>query len=174
VKLLGRAGLDVQEMQAFDCRIEQGIKYDKKTGATLDIRLPVFKTKCTALVVDEAKLKDALRDGIGRGRRFGCGMLKISAKVEQSTTATPANAAPTPKKQQQKQRQQRIIGSTVRVFAAQLKKAVTTVKRKLLVLKKPKTETDTPCAVDPVKDSHRSFAWVVLKRMLHKRMDLCA
>lgn len=53
-----------------------GRKRDAKTGAVLDIRLPVVHIEFDATLQDQGKAQLAWRRGIGRGKRFGLGMLR--------------------------------------------------------------------------------------------------
>lgn len=69
--------LDNAGCQLLDHRISMGVSsgYKSRIGAT--IHLPVADVHGALLVVDQQRLHDAWRLGIGRGRRFGFGMLVL-------------------------------------------------------------------------------------------------
>lgn len=76
--LLAKHGFQTDSVE-FTARIERGVKLNKNTGKTHDIRLPVFSVRCVAQVSNRLEALKTMREGIGRGRRFGFGLLDVAA-----------------------------------------------------------------------------------------------
>lgn len=72
---LAAAGFDVLKLSVIDVACRAGEKMDRLTGRRHSIALPVASLKLDLAISDEAKAKAAWATGIGRGRRFGLGML---------------------------------------------------------------------------------------------------
>ncbi len=61
-------GLDINTLEIIKCN---AIKIKNK------IKIPVFKYTGKAIVKDSTLLKNAMENGIGRSKSFGCGLLKV-------------------------------------------------------------------------------------------------
>jgi hypothetical protein len=69
--------LDNAGCRLLDHRITMWVASGHKSRIGSDIHLPVADVHGALLVVDQQRLHDAWRLGIGRGRRFGFGMLVL-------------------------------------------------------------------------------------------------
>lgn len=69
------AGFDVLALDVITYDMRPGIKTDHATGRRHWINLPVASLRLRLAVADQAKAVCAWREGLGRGRRFGLGML---------------------------------------------------------------------------------------------------
>lgn len=58
--------------------IVRGRKTDRHTGTPLEIQLPVSEIHFDAVIVHRAKANLAWAYGVGRGKRFGFGMLRVA------------------------------------------------------------------------------------------------
>lgn len=75
VSKISQAGFEVRSLQVLDYRMNHGSKLDKITGRRHRISLPVARLALDLGITDPQKALSAWEDGIGRGRRFGLGML---------------------------------------------------------------------------------------------------
>lgn len=69
------AGFEVQQLEVLGYGPRAGLKMDRLTGRRHNIVLPVASLQLRLDIADPDKASCAWRDGIGRGRRFGLGML---------------------------------------------------------------------------------------------------
>lgn len=69
------SGFEVQEIEIQAYGPRSGLKTDCGTGRRHNIVLPVASLRLRLLITDPEKASCAWRDGIGRGKRFGLGML---------------------------------------------------------------------------------------------------
>lgn len=67
--------LDTAQPLGFDT----GTKFDHETGKAHRIKLPVARFTGHFEIADRLKAETAFAEGLGRGRRFGYGMLRFSA-----------------------------------------------------------------------------------------------
>lgn len=72
---LAAAGFDVRAIDLLAYDMRSGVKVDRATGRRHMISLPVACLRLRLEIVDQGKAMCAWREGIGRGRRFGLGML---------------------------------------------------------------------------------------------------
>lgn len=75
VGALAKAGFAVRELAVESYGVQRGIKRDRNTGRRHLIELPVARLSLRLDVLDQDLANAAWADGIGRGRRFGLGML---------------------------------------------------------------------------------------------------
>lgn len=74
--LLARHGIAASAIELHDQATLEGSKLDRETGRTHAIRVPVTDLSFNARFTNRAKATLALQQGIGRAKRFGCGMLR--------------------------------------------------------------------------------------------------
>jgi hypothetical protein len=67
-----RSGFAVSEIEASPLRVLEGRKGDHR------IRLPVRDISCRFAVSDANATHEAFSTGMGRAKRFGCGMLRVT------------------------------------------------------------------------------------------------
>ncbi|KLR58971.1 type I-E CRISPR-associated protein Cas6/Cse3/CasE [Diaphorobacter sp. J5-51] len=72
---LAQAGFVARKLDVLSYELQQGFKRDKASGRGMRIRLPVARLRLDLEVQDDVHARAAWCDGIGRGRRFGLGML---------------------------------------------------------------------------------------------------
>lgn len=72
---LKRSGLRPERLRIVSYGLQRGNKIDRATGYHHRITLPVVRVSFDLEVEDEALANVAWIEGIGRGRRFGLGML---------------------------------------------------------------------------------------------------
>lgn len=72
---LAQAGFAVRRIDLVSYSCQYGIKYVKASGRSLRITLPVARLGLDLEIVDESLAFKAWHEGIGRGRRFGLGMI---------------------------------------------------------------------------------------------------
>lgn len=75
VSKLKGAGFKVRELEVIRYEMQRGAKLDRETGRRHLIELPVARVLLDLEIEDRELADAAWCDGIGRGRRFGCGML---------------------------------------------------------------------------------------------------
>lgn len=76
-ELLAAHGIATADVAVLEQRTLTGCKRDRVTGQAMRIALPVSAVQFVPRFSDAAKAHLAWRDGIGRGKRFGCGMLQL-------------------------------------------------------------------------------------------------
>ena len=74
--LLARHGIVPADVEIHDQATLHGTKLDRDTRRQLDIRIPVTDLSFTARFSNRALAALALQHGVGRAKRFGCGMLR--------------------------------------------------------------------------------------------------
>ena len=74
--LLARHGIAAADVEIHEQSTLQGAKRDRETQRQHDIRVPVTDLSFTARFTNRALAARALQHGIGRAKRFGCGMLR--------------------------------------------------------------------------------------------------
>lgn len=74
--LLIEVGIKATNIQVVESSRARGKKRDPITGCVLDIELPVMQIRFDATLQDQGKAQLAWQRGIGRGKRFGFGMLR--------------------------------------------------------------------------------------------------
>lgn len=72
---LSAAGFDVLALEVVAYDMRSGLKMDRATGRRHRITLPVASLRLRLAIADQDKALCAWREGLGRGRRFGLGML---------------------------------------------------------------------------------------------------
>lgn len=75
VGLLAKAGFKVRDLDVENYVLQRGIKHDRNTGRRHLIELPVARLQLELDVLDPDRAQLAWCGGIGRGKRFGLGML---------------------------------------------------------------------------------------------------
>lgn len=75
VTKISQAGFEVSSFKVLDYRMRHGNKWDRSTGEHHRISLPVARLALDLAIADPQSALSAWEDGIGRGRRFGLGML---------------------------------------------------------------------------------------------------
>jgi hypothetical protein len=76
--LLARHGIEGKGFEIHEQSTLHGSKIERETGRRLDIRVPVTDLSFVARFVNRALAALALQHGVGRAKRFGCGMLRQS------------------------------------------------------------------------------------------------
>ncbi len=71
VRRMARLGFDTGEVSASALRFTEGRKREHL------IRIPVREIACSFVVADAIAASEAFRHGVGRAKRFGCGMLRV-------------------------------------------------------------------------------------------------
>lgn len=74
-KKLGHSGFRTKGLEISSFDLQEGCKCEKATGRLHRIVLPVARIRLDLEVEQPELSSKAWRDGIGRGRRFGLGML---------------------------------------------------------------------------------------------------
>lgn len=74
--LLARHGLRVEAVNIMGSAVARGVKLDEASGLPLNIELPVRDVNLTVSIQNRGKANLAWAYGIGRGKRFGYGMLQ--------------------------------------------------------------------------------------------------
>ena len=72
---LTAAGFEVLALEVVAYDMRSGLKMDRATGRRHRITLPVASLRLRLAIADQDKALCAWREGLGRGRRFGLGML---------------------------------------------------------------------------------------------------
>lgn len=72
---LAQAGFMARKLEVRSYQLLQGFKREKASGRSLRIRLPVARLQLDLEAQDEDRARASWADGLGRGRRFGLGML---------------------------------------------------------------------------------------------------
>lgn len=76
-ELLATHGIVTADVAVLEQSSLTGCKCDRETGQSMRIVLPVSVVQFVPRFSNAAKAHLAWRDGIGRGKRFGCGMLQL-------------------------------------------------------------------------------------------------
>lgn len=75
--LLGRNGVQAEDLRVEGQAALRGAKLDRASGRRLNIRLPASTITFTARFTNRGLAALAMQNGIGRAKRFGCGMLRL-------------------------------------------------------------------------------------------------